>query len=529
MNRYEELMENGKTVNPTLGSYWQNDSYPGEQSGFFLARPGDDNIVYFISLDFDYHPRGKWPYLYTGGRLLAATIDLSANEGRGKVVKKHEVLVDGNLMSPAAVRHANGRDWWILTPDADSNRYYRVLLSPAGFSKTEVQLIGSKPDNIAIGRGNQIVGNCFSPSGKRYIDKNDLVGFSVFDFDRCSGLLSNEKRRDYPPPLPPHYIFQHESGTGAVFSADDRLLYTTQSWLMIVSGAGIAIAAKPYLLQYDLSAADWIGSADTLNFVDHFSYFPYNPNLKFDYLLGAEQGPDGRIYIVYRGDSYCTVQYPNRRGKDSKFLYNIPDFKNTISRAIPYMPNYRLGPLDGSPCDTLGINNVPVAHFRTDDSLSHLSRYFYDLSHHEPAEWHWDFGDGATSTDTNALHTYDKPGIYNVCLTVKNANGSHTTCRKVEIKPFSSTVEEVAQLESVRVYPNPAAEQIMVQLLLPQSAFGGPLRFTLADALGRTVLDTEIKDGQTKLSVVHLPDGMYFWQVHHGRNVIQSGKVVKLE
>ena len=64
------------------------------------------------------------------------------------------------------------------------------------------------------------------------------------------------------------------------------------------------------------------------------------------------------------------------------------------------MPNYRLGPLNSSPCDTLGINNVPVANFRIDDSLNLFSRYFYDLSYHEPAEWLWDFGDGTTSKDT---------------------------------------------------------------------------------------------------------------------------------
>lgn len=384
LNRYGELIENGKNPNPTLGDEWQNEkaSYPGGQSGFFLSHPGDDNILYFISLDFGYHPRGKWPFLHTGHRLLAATIDLRANEGKGKVIKKHEVLAEGILMAPAAVRHANGRDWWILTPDADSNRYYRVLLSPTGFSKAEVQLIGSKPDNIAMGRGNSLEGNCFSPSGKLYIDQNCYIGFGVFDFDRCSGLLSNERRREYPAPLPPHYVSQLDGGSGAVFSADDRFLYMTNSWIIL--GSTIGIGSKPYLLQYDLKASDWIGSVDTLNFGDPFSYFPFVKGYKFEYFLGAEQGPDGRIYIVHHGDSYCTVQYPNRRGKDCKFRYDDPDFENVISRAIPYMPNYRLGPLDGSPCDTLGLNNVPIAHFRIDDSLNLLSRYFYDLSYHEP-------------------------------------------------------------------------------------------------------------------------------------------------
>ncbi|MFI5172273.1 MAG: PKD domain-containing protein, partial [Chitinophagales bacterium] len=33
-------------------------------------------------------------------------------------------------------------------------------------------------------------------------------------------------------------------------------------------------------------------------------------------------------------------------------------------------------------------------------------------------EYHWDFGDGSTSSDANPIHTYGPPGTYHVCLTV---------------------------------------------------------------------------------------------------------------
>ena len=505
MNRYSELMENGETLNPTLGGYWQNASYPGEQSGFFLAHPGNDSILYFISLDFGYHPRGKWPYLYTGSQVLATTIDLNAKGGKGKVTKKYEVLVAGNLMSAAAVRHANGRDWWLLTPDADSNRYYRVLLSPAGFSKAEVQLIGSKPDNIAMGRGNQVVGNCFSPSGRYYIDRNDFIGFSIFDFDRCTGLLSSERRLNYPPPAPPNYMLRYDSGTGVVFSPDDHLLYTTLSWAN--TGGPAPMGYKPYLLQYDLSATDIAAVVDTLNFVDNYAYWPYVKGINNQYFIGAEMGPDGRIYIVHRGDSYCTVQYPNVRGKGCKFKYDEPDFHNVISRAIPYMPNYRLGPLDGSPCDTLGINNVPVAHFRIDDSLNLFSRYFYDLSYHEPAEWLWDFGDGTTSKDTSALHTYDKMGVYKVCLTVKNANGVSTHCRAVRIYlPVLGASEGEIDGEQVFLSPNPASDHLKAVFA------GGDYRsWSVFSAQGSCIRSGLLAESahELDLSVGTLPSGVY--------------------
>lgn len=55
-----------------------------------------------------------------------------------------------------------------------------------------------------------------------------------------------------------------------------------------------------------------------------------------------------------------------------------------------------------------------------------LTVQFTDLSGGLPTSWHWDFGDGTTSNDRNPTHTYTKPGIYTVALTVSNAYGKVT-------------------------------------------------------------------------------------------------------
>lgn len=103
---------------------------------------------------------------------------------------------------------------------------------------------------------------------------------------------------------------------------------------------------------------------------------------------------------------------------------------------MPYFPNYRLGPVDGSSCDTLGINNIPVASFYWD--ATGLDVGFSNTSYHEPTSYLWDFGDpasgsGNASTEVNPQHTYPAPGTYNVCLTATNANGSDTTCKLVAV------------------------------------------------------------------------------------------------
>ena len=49
---------------------------------------------------------------------------------------------------------------------------------------------------------------------------------------------------------------------------------------------------------------------------------------------------------------------------------------------------------------------------------------FKDLSVGKITSWKWDFGDGATSTEQNPIHAYEKPGNYVVVLDVSGPAGS---------------------------------------------------------------------------------------------------------
>ena len=47
-----------------------------------------------------------------------------------------------------------------------------------------------------------------------------------------------------------------------------------------------------------------------------------------------------------------------------------------------------------------------------------------------PTSWLWDFGDGIDSKHAmNATHTFTKPGIYNITLTVTNAAGNNSVTK----------------------------------------------------------------------------------------------------
>jgi PKD repeat protein len=56
-----------------------------------------------------------------------------------------------------------------------------------------------------------------------------------------------------------------------------------------------------------------------------------------------------------------------------------------------------------------------------------------------PFTYHWDFGDGASSTEQNPSHTYAKVGEYTATLTVTNQKGNKGTD---EIDIFVETDEE---------------------------------------------------------------------------------------
>jgi len=55
---------------------------------------------------------------------------------------------------------------------------------------------------------------------------------------------------------------------------------------------------------------------------------------------------------------------------------------------------------------------------------------FYDLSLDNPTSWLWDFGDGATSTQQNPVHSYTTAGRFHVSLTVVTDLGSDTETKE---------------------------------------------------------------------------------------------------
>jgi len=498
----------GNVLNFTNGVHIGNAAWEIMENGDYMTDAaevqGEVAPQWFLALPFPGHPQ-KQLYFYENKafttalsvhatKLLYCMIDLSLEQGLGKVVIRDSLLIEDTLAlgKITAVKHANGRDWWVLVNEKNSNRFYRILVDPNGIHVLGIHTIG---DSVVDGVGQA----GFSPNGEQYfiygtVSSSQGAYINLYDFDRCSGLFSNHLQ----------YHFVSNGWGGGAFSPDSRYLY-------------INYYTKAY--QYDLFAPEVWASRIQVAEYDGF----LNPGNTTFFLM--QLAPDGKIYSSSPGGvrSMHIIHHPDEPGLTCQYEQHGLALPTHNALSMPTFPNYRLGPLDGSPCDTLGIDNLPVAWWRSDrDTLDPLSVVFHDLSYYEPEAWSWDFGDGTPgSSDRHPQHTFPAPGSYEVCLTVSNANVENTLCRILHFTSIAAQNPDIT--ERIGVSPNPFVDRLGIALSIQLS---NPV-FRLYDQLGGLILTEPLFFGITEIETGALPAGMYFWEVTSAGRRVKSGKVVK--
>jgi PKD domain len=489
-----QIMKNGLGLNPPSPV---NRGLLIPQAALILPFPGRKSQYMLFSIETKYI---DWPGWYVqGAGIFYSIVDMKQNNGLGEVVlKKQPLIVDtleyGKL---TAVKHANGRDWWLLSNESNTNRFYHALLSPKGIQLLNQQTIGKA---VHFGLGQSL----FSPDGHFFVTSNGIdqstgTFIDIYRFDRCSGLLSD------------HTVINYKDNAwtmGAAISSNSRYLY---------------IPSYNFIYQYDLWAADIEQSRQVVAEYDGFES-PKGFAARF-YL--AQLAPDGKIYIATsNGTDYLhVIEEPDQPGLACKVVQhglNLPTY-NALS--MPNFPNFRLGPLDGSPCDTLGLDNRPLARYRYQtDTLDYRNVQFTDLSSYEPTKWTWTFGDGTVgSAEVNPKHFYNKAGVYEVCLTVSNKNASNTWCRPVYVG--TSAQEDPEVQARITVAPNPFGAQLRVSL---SAELRRPL-FRLYDQTGRLALEQPLAFGVNAFDTEALPPGFYAWELRAGAGErVKAGKLVKM-
>jgi len=408
---------------------------------------------------------------------------------RRLVIIENDTIIGGNVIT---CRHANGRDWWLLSFKRNTNKYHRILIDPEGFHSLEMGEV-----SLPVINGSNSA--CFAPDGSKlamYSTISQVLGsyLDIFDFDRCTGMLYNQIQ-----------IHDVRGYGGLAFSPNSRYLYHNK---------------ETVTHQYDLWAANIPASRQVVAVYDGFK----DPFSATFYML--QLAPDGKIYGSATNGTrrLHVIHNPDKAGTDCQYQQHGIQLLKYNGSSVPNFPNYRLGPLDGSPCDTLGLNNEPKAWYRYEqDTLDALAVEFRDLSYYEPATWSWDFGDGSPgSSQRHPQHLYAQPGAYQVCLTVSNQYGTDTHCKTLFL---GVTAQDNPVLQAqIRVWPNPFRERFAVALSV--NLRSPALR--LHDAAGRLVLEQRLVLGVNEIVAAGLPVGLYFWEVMADGERVKSGKCVKL-
>jgi len=492
-------MDNGLEINPGIYADNNPDGYRLPQGVIGLPAPGSSNYYYLIHTNMEY-PVGDLS-LYTS-KLYFSKIDMSQAQGLGTVVEKNMVIIE-DIMEPGkltACKHANGRDWWLFMRRYGSNEYHATLLNASGFENKGVQTIGDSIISPNLGQ------NIFSPDGSKFVELSmhsieEGNFLNIYEFDRCTGELSN----------PVHITYADSAWSGGcAISPNSRFLY---------------VSSFRFVYQYDLWATDIEASKDTVAIWDGF-FVP--PVFATTFFL-AQLAPDGKIYISANNSvPYLhVINNPDLPGDSCDVCQHCIELPTWNAFSMPNFPNYRLGTLEGSQCDTL--RQLPTAVWSYDAQALELA--FQDASFHDIRSWHWDFGDGVTDTVLHPVHTYSAEGVYNVCLAVGNPRGVDTLCREIQV--IINATNEAGNGISANISPNPVGEAVAANLFADLGVLANKFAVTvsLRDALGREVLREPLRvvDGkvQQELKVGHLAAGVYFCSVEDEGSVVWQGKIIK--
>lgn len=508
----EDTINYDKDIDPNCNE-WDVNNLGDKDEALPIGLLGNQRILLLPINEIVYSIYNTFSYCdYIDYRVLYSIIKFDPTNPLGKIVEKDKIVHsnDNMISSLHALRHGNGLDWWVVTFTDGFESMISFLVNETGVHFH--QKVKTGYSQKAIETGGQII---FSQNGKMlalYTGNKPLSGngggFCLWDFDRCSGEISNLRTVINNQPL---------IGSGVAFSNDSRFLY---------------VCNDTHLWQYDVNVSDIVSSGRLVAVIDSFYYVipSNNPNpIKYYVNFWAlKPAPDGRIYIfpssaTQRYISY--IDYPHESYDQVGVRQHAIYMPRLFTRTVPNIPEFRLGPDDGSPCDTLGLDNHPVAKFRYEPDSSNYKRIrFTDLSYFRPETWSWDFGDGSpTVSDRYPFHTYDQNGTYEVCLTVSNENSSHRTCRTVTIGTSSS--HDAGQKADITLFPNPVADVLLVTLgeYIPQHGM-----IHIHDATGRVILSQRLYYGHNNLDVTALPPGLYFWTAEDNGVKLKGGKVVKI-
>lgn len=330
-NSQDSVMLNGTAILNWAGIHFNT----------FISYLESDSIIDLLTVSF--HP------LHTPG-LYRTRI----NQATDQIISANEPVDIGLYPSDGvqAIRHGNGRDWWVIWKDYDRlnytqkrNNFRLFLFTPDGNYSQNFQSIGTP----SLGGRGRIR---FNKNGTRMALVAGSGLIEVYDFDRCTGIISN------PIQLKQDSLQYLGVPMTCEFSPSGRFLYESH----LPDGV-----APSEIVQYDLNAPN----PSQTRFV--VKSWPVPAIGNYTISGGLQLWLDDKIYVgssesynVYP-DSFYTpnithlsrIEDPDQSGTACNFNLNCI-YLNGYRHAggLPNNPNYALKEWTGSGCDTLSLTGI---------------------------------------------------------------------------------------------------------------------------------------------------------------------------